>query len=39
LQSFVRRIEDVYDQAVRTAESAQSKSARAFARLDDKPSL
>jgi len=39
LQSFIRRIEDVYDQAVRTAESAQSKSARAFARFDDKPSL
>ena len=39
LQSFVRRIEDVYDQAVRTAKSAQSKSARAFARFDDKPSL
>ena len=39
LQSFVRRIEDVYDQAVHTAKSAQSNSARAFARFDDKPSL
>jgi rhamnosyl/mannosyltransferase len=39
LQSFVKRIEDVYEQAVRAAETAQSKSARASARLDDKPSL
>ncbi len=39
LQSFVERIEDVYDQAVRAAGSAQGESARAFSRLDDKPSL
>ncbi len=39
LQNFVKRIEDVYDQAVRAAGSTQVESARAFARLDDKPSL
>jgi len=39
LQNFVRRIEDVYDQAVRAAGSRQSEPTRAFARLDDKPSL
>jgi len=39
LQSFVKRIEDVYDQAVRAAGSAQGESPRAFSRLDDKPSL
>ncbi len=39
LQNFVKRIEDVYEQAVRAAGSRQSESADAFARLDDKPSL
>ncbi len=39
LQNFVKRIEDVYDQAVRAAGSTQVESARAFARFDDKPSL
>jgi len=39
LQGFVKRIEDVYEQAVRAAESAQSKSTRGSARLDDKPFL
>jgi glycosyltransferase involved in cell wall biosynthesis len=39
LQSFVKRIEDVYDQAVRAAGSRQSEPARTFARFDDKPSL
>ena len=39
LENFVKRIEEVYDQAVRAAGSRQSESADAFARLDDKPSL
>jgi len=39
LQNFIKRIEDVYDQAVRAVASRQSGSARAFAKLDDKPSL
>ena len=39
LQTFVKRIEEVYEQAVRAAASTQSESARAFAGLDDKPSL
>jgi len=38
LQSFVERIEDVYEQAVRAA-STPAESARAFARIDDKPTL
>ena len=39
LENFVRRIEEVYDQAVRSARSTQSGPVRVFARLDDKPSL
>jgi glycosyltransferase involved in cell wall biosynthesis len=39
LQNFIKRIEDVYDQAVRAAGSRQSGSARALGKLDDKPSL
>ena len=39
LKSFIKRIEDVYDQAVRAAASTHSESTRAFARLDDEPSL
>ena len=38
LQNFVKRIEDVYGQAV-SAASTQAESARAFAGLDDKPSF
>jgi glycosyltransferase involved in cell wall biosynthesis len=39
LENFVKRTEEVYDQAVRAARSTRSGSAGVFGRLDDKPSL
>ena len=39
LEHFVKRVEEVYDQAVRAAGSTASESARTLGRFDDKPSL
>ena len=39
LENFVRRVEEVYDQAVRSARSIRSGPVGVFGSLDDKPSL
>lgn len=39
LEDFVKRIEEVYDQAVRAARSPKSEPVGVFGGLDDKPSL
>jgi glycosyltransferase involved in cell wall biosynthesis len=39
LENFVRRVEEVYDQAVRSARSMRSGPVGVFGSLDDKPSL